>query len=231
MPGTESYYVFPSEPDANTISQDNLQAVNIPIYVGIGLRIVANVETIGGSANVSGLGVIGAEADAKQVRGTLVVQTLGVNGKSVAAALPIQSELNSTTAQNAVVAVGAIKALLYSSDTIASPRVVGFYLPFPGGPTFVSTLVSAISNKVTQWHPQCGTPAVAVSGGAAAGGAAAGGAAAGGAAAGGAAAGGAAAGGTAGGANSNPTKSASPKGAKGKPVAKPSAPSSAPPAQ
>jgi hypothetical protein len=155
VPGTESYTIYTEKPDEQVISDKNLQPINIPIYVGIGLRVTANVQAIGGNANISGIGVIGAEADANLVRGTLVVQTLGVNGKSIAAALPIQSELNTTTAQNAVVAVGSIKALLYSSETITAPRIVGLYLPFPGGQTLVNALVSAISKNETQWHPEC----------------------------------------------------------------------------
>jgi hypothetical protein len=155
IPGSESYSIYTSRPTEDVIKSQNLLEVNIPLYVGVGLRIIANVQAIGGNANISGIGVLAAEADANQVRGTLVVQTLGINGKSVAAALPIQSELNSTTAQNAVVAVGSIKALLYSPDTLTSARVVGLYLPIAGDQTLVNSLVSVISKSELEWHPQC----------------------------------------------------------------------------
>lgn len=118
---------------------------NIPVYVGIGLRVTANVDVIGTSANISGLGVIGAEAETNSVKGSLIVQTLGINGKSIASALPIQSELNRTTAQNAIVAVGSIKALLYDDKTATAPRVVGMYLPFPGGKALVNAIISEMS--------------------------------------------------------------------------------------
>lgn len=129
---------------------------NIPIYVGIGLRVTANVDVIGDTANISGLGVIGAEAEANAIRGSLIVQTLGINGKSIAAALPIQSELNRTTAQNAIVAVGSIKALLYDEKTATTPRVVGMYLPFPGGKPLVNAIISEISkgNSIS-WNRPC----------------------------------------------------------------------------
>lgn len=129
---------------------------HIPIYVGVGLRVTANIDQVTGNANISGLGVIGAEAEANRIRGTLVVQSLGINGKSVAAALPIQSELNRTTAQNAVVAVGAIKALLYEQETVKSPRVVGLYLPFPGGKPLVNAIVSELSRQRIPWYRPCG---------------------------------------------------------------------------
>lgn len=155
VPGSESYSIYTSRPTDDVVKNQNLLEVNIPVYVGVGLRIIANVQAIGGNANISGIGVLAAEADANLVRGTLVVQTLGINGKSVAAALPIQSELNSTTAQNAVVAVGSIKALLYSPDTLTSARVVGLYLPIAGDQTLVNSLVSVISKSELDWHPQC----------------------------------------------------------------------------
>jgi hypothetical protein len=128
---------------------------NIPVYVGVGLRVSSFVFVTGASANISGIGVIGAEAEAERVKGSLVVQTLGVNGKSVAAALPIQSELNRTTAQNAIVAVGSIKALLYAEETVKSPRVVGMYLPFPGGKPLVNALISELSKQPVEWQAPC----------------------------------------------------------------------------
>jgi hypothetical protein len=128
---------------------------NIPVYVGVGLRVSATVYVVGANANISGIGVIGAEAESERLKGSLVVQTLGVNGKSVTAALPIQSELNRTTAQNAIVAVGAIKALLYAEETVKSPRVVGLYLPFPGGKALVNALISELSRERLRWPRPC----------------------------------------------------------------------------
>jgi hypothetical protein len=131
---------------------------NIPVYVGVGLRVSSNVYVTGASANISGIGVIGAEAEAERVKGSLVVQTLGVNGKSIASALPIQSELNRTTAQNAIVSVGSIKALLYAPETITQPRVVGLYLPFPGGRALVNALISELSKERVEWSRRCAVP-------------------------------------------------------------------------
>jgi hypothetical protein len=172
-PGTVSYQVEPlrssslffygSEDDLVTANGKPLdwkdpEIVNIPVYVGLGLRVSANVYVTGATANISGLGVIGAEAEADKLRGSLVVQTLGVNGKSVAAALPIQSELNRTTAQNAIAAVGTLKALLYADETVKSPRVVGMYLPFKGGKPLVNALISALSTARIEWPRQCKDP-------------------------------------------------------------------------
>lgn len=133
------------------------QIFNIPIYVGIGLRATADITTLNSSANVSGIGVIGAEAEANNLKGSLIVQTLGVNGKAVTAALPIQSELNRTTAQNAIVAVASIKTLLHAAETETAPRVVGMYLPFPGGKPLVNAIISELSIAPPIWQRPCMT--------------------------------------------------------------------------
>jgi hypothetical protein len=126
---------------------------NVPVYIGIGLRVSADIRTYESGINISGLGTIGASAELKQLTGSLTVQTLGVNGKSISAALPIQSELNQTTAQNAIVAVGAIKALLYEQGTVLAPRVVGLYLPFAGGKSLVNAIISELAKQPVEWKP------------------------------------------------------------------------------
>ena len=151
--GTEIYTVTREKPEDDVIG--HYSEYNLPVYVGIGLRVTANIDVTGANANISGLGAIGAEAEANHLKGSLTVQTLGVNGQSIASALPIQSELNRTTAQNAIVAVGSIKALLYEEDTIVVPRVVGLYLPFPGGKPLVNAIISEISKDRVVWHRPC----------------------------------------------------------------------------
>lgn len=130
---------------------------NVPIYIGVGVRVSAKVELIKGEANISGLGAIGASVEEGKVRGTLVVQTLGINGQAISAAVPIQSELNKTTIQNAVASIGAIKALLFEDDTGKSPRVVGMYLPIPGGQALVNAIYTELSNSSQRikWYRPC----------------------------------------------------------------------------
>ncbi len=124
---------------------------NIPVYIGIGLRVTANVASYEGNVDIAGLGSIGAAADAKKISGSLVVQTLGINGRGVASALPIQSELNQSTVQAAIVAIGSIKSNLYDSDTALAARVVGLYLPFPADKPLVSAIISEISSDPVKW--------------------------------------------------------------------------------
>lgn len=157
VPGSEIYYATRTKPKnvVNEVGDDFVSEYIVPIYVGIGLRAIANVDVIKADANISGLGIIGAEAETQSLKGSLVVQTLGVNGKSIAAAMPIQSELNRTTAQNAIVAVGTIKALLYAEGTTISPRVVGLYLPFPANVALVNSIISQLSKEEILWKHSC----------------------------------------------------------------------------
>lgn len=152
--GTEEFEIRRKDPKKD--GELDFHEFNIPIYVGVGLRVAANITVTGWNANISGISVIGAEADANRLKGSLIVQTLGINGKSVAAALPIQSELNQTTAQSAIVAVSSIKAQLHTyNETVVSPRVVGLYLPFPGGKPLVNSLISELSQEPLEWKQQC----------------------------------------------------------------------------
>ena len=156
-PGSEIFEVRRAKPDAESGEAEFFFEFNIPVYVGIGIRATADVVTQEAGAVISGLGVLGGEAEANRVSGSLIVQTLGVNGESISAALPIQSELNKTTAQNAITAVAAIKALLYADDTGKSPRVVGLYLPFPGGKPLVNAIISELSKERVEWSRPCET--------------------------------------------------------------------------
>ena len=99
----------------------------VPTYVGIGLRLTANLIVNSGSVDLGNLIAIGAAAQAKQVSGTLVIQTLGISGESVASALPIPSEISAASIQNALVAIGTIKSKIYDPNTSLSPRVIGIY--------------------------------------------------------------------------------------------------------
>jgi hypothetical protein len=103
---------------------------HVPAYVGIGLRLSANLIVNQGNVDLGNLIAIGAAAQAKQVSGTLVIQTLGISGESVDAALPIPSEISTASIQNALVAIGTMKSKIYDDKTSLSPRLVGIYNVF-----------------------------------------------------------------------------------------------------
>lgn len=158
IPDTEQYDVKsfkgqPSKYEIKKLQDEGYIEYSIPVYVGIGLRITAEGASNLEDANISGIGVVGAEAQSNKLSGSLTVQTLGVNSQAVASALPVQSELSRTTAENAFVAIGSIKSMLHLRETIKYPRVVGLYLPFPGGKALVNALISELSRTPVSWCP------------------------------------------------------------------------------
>ena len=131
--------------------------VVIPVYVGVGLRLTATVQILKGNVNLASLGAIAASVEAQKAAGSLVVQTLGINGKQVAASLPLPAELNSTTIQNAIQSLGSIKAVMYDAEnTRVTPRVTGIYSPLQfNSPRLINAIVSQLAKARIPWSPAC----------------------------------------------------------------------------
>jgi hypothetical protein len=125
----------------------NTPDIILPVYVGVGLRLTANVRIVEGSVDLANLLAIGAAVKSKRASGTLVIQTLGLTGEGVSTAIPIPSELNETTIQNALIAMGAVKAKTYHEKTLVTPRVVGVYNSVGGGQETVNGLVSTLLER------------------------------------------------------------------------------------
>ena len=142
----------------STAASDQGEIV-IPVYVGVGLRLTADVTVHKGSVNLSSLGALSAAAEAKQITGSLVVQTMGVTGPKIQSALPLPSELNATTIQNAIVSVGAIKALMGEQGTLLRPRVLGIYNPMKqSNQQTINLIVSQlVGPPPIIWRPGCPT--------------------------------------------------------------------------
>jgi hypothetical protein len=101
----------------------------VPMYTGIGLRIRAEFKALDTGLDISGLPALAVAASAKGVSGRLTIQTLGITGPEVTGLLPLVSDISVTSIQNAVQAVGAIKAKIYEESTTVYPKIVGFESP------------------------------------------------------------------------------------------------------
>ncbi len=159
---TTRYQVsYAPRPDSSQIidmvsyNEEKGELVIVPVYLGVGLRLIASVTVQRGKANLSSLGALAAEAEAGKLTGTLVVQTLGITGSNVASSLPLPSEINQTTIQNAILSLGSIKAVLYDENTIKNPRVVGMYNPIGGGQQIVNGIISVLAEKPLTWYRPC----------------------------------------------------------------------------
>jgi len=119
----------------------------LPLYVGVGLRITADVTVNSDSLSLDLFG-LGVAASANKANGTLVVQTLGVSGENISPLLPLPSKLNETTIENAIVSLGTIKAKIYEPATILAPKVLGFYNNIGGiGLELTTNVISSILTK------------------------------------------------------------------------------------
>jgi hypothetical protein len=129
----------------------------IPVYVGVGLRLTADLQVLRGTINLSSLGALAAGVEAGLASGSLVVQTLGVTGKQVSTSLPLPSELNQTTVQNAILSLGSIKAIINDDqNTVVTPRVTGIYLPIrEGTEELVNRIVSELAREAIPWGRPC----------------------------------------------------------------------------
>lgn len=140
--------------------KDGFRLVTVPVYVGVGLRLSADVLALEGGITLAGLGAIGAEAEAKRISGTLTVQALRVNGKAIATSLPLPSKLDQTTIENAILAVGNMRATLYASSIGADgiwiqPRIVGLYSPIGSDPLLINAIYSELARVRPRWKVPC----------------------------------------------------------------------------
>jgi len=121
--------------------------VIVPTYLGVGLRLTANVTVNEGSVDLGNLFALGVAAQSKKISGTLVVQTLGISGENISTIIPMPSELNPSTIQNAIMSLGAIKAKIYQENTIITPRIVGVYNNLGGGRETINGFISSLLEK------------------------------------------------------------------------------------
>jgi hypothetical protein len=129
---------------------DKFPDLVVPAYIGVGLRLTANITVTKGEVNLGNFLLIGAAASENRLSGTLVVQTLGISGKGISALLPMPSDINSSSVQNAIVALGSIKAKLYDEGTMIKPRVVGFYNTLgSSSKTSINVITAILSHPLT----------------------------------------------------------------------------------
>jgi hypothetical protein len=144
-----------SDTDTTKIRRFGLSAVDsahtaqsrliyVPVYLGIGLRLTATVTVFSGKIDLGNLIAIGAAVQHNQASGTMVVQTMGINGASVSEVLPMPSDINTSTVQSLLQTLGEIKSKVFD-DSTTKPfiQVLGFYNPLGGGQTTTNRIISA----------------------------------------------------------------------------------------
>lgn len=92
--------------------------------VGVGLRLITLLTTSEGGINIGDLSSIGLAAKMGKVKGTLIIEVVGIKSKEVTTLLPLPSEINQTTIQNAMQALATIKSKIYDGETRLYPQVM-----------------------------------------------------------------------------------------------------------
>lgn len=92
--------------------------------VGVGLRLITLLTTSEAGINIGDLSSIGLAAKTGKVKGTLMIEIVGIKSKEVTTLLPLPSEINQTTIQNAMQALATIKSKIYDTETELYPQVM-----------------------------------------------------------------------------------------------------------
>ncbi len=93
--------------------------------VGVGLRIRAAVVTTKSGLNFSSLVGLGMEASRGNLSGSIAVDVYGIDSPDVTNLIPLSTEIDQTSIQNALQGLAAIKAKLWQQDTRLYPHVLG----------------------------------------------------------------------------------------------------------
>jgi len=108
-----------------TLAQENSNGSFIGFNrVGVGLRLVSLLTATESGINIGDLSSIGMAARAGTIKGTLMIEVVGINSKEVTTLLPLPSEINQTTIQNAMQALATIKSKIYDEETKLYPQVM-----------------------------------------------------------------------------------------------------------
>jgi len=92
--------------------------------VGVGLRLISLITTAEAGINISDLYSIGLAAKEGKLSGTLIIEVIGIKSKEVTSLIPLPSEINQTTIQNAMQALATIKSKIYDEETSLYPQVM-----------------------------------------------------------------------------------------------------------
>ncbi|MDN3204419.1 hypothetical protein [Algoriphagus sediminis] len=92
--------------------------------VGVGLRLITLLTTNESGINIGDLSSIGLAAKQGSVKGTMMIEVVGIKSREVTTLLPLPSEINQTTIQNAMQALATIKSKIYDEDTELFPQVM-----------------------------------------------------------------------------------------------------------
>lgn len=148
------------ETNTDSPGDEDWSLVSIPVYVGLAFRLTADFRALKSNVGIASFSGLGASAEAEQITGSLTLQSIGINGLPVIAAMGVPNKLDATTIQNSILAMGAGRAMIYTDDDEnrvgGEARVIGLYSPIGTDPRLINAIYSELSREEDiTWHPSC----------------------------------------------------------------------------
>lgn len=128
--------VVSSKGSSYKVTMDYMKSATLPVKdsvthdiiglrrVGVGLRLISLITTFEAGINIGDLSSIGIATKAGKMSGTLMVEVIGIKSKDVTTLIPLPSEINQTTIQNAMQALATIKSKIYDDQTKLYPQIM-----------------------------------------------------------------------------------------------------------
>jgi uncharacterized protein YbcV (DUF1398 family) len=114
--------------DTLSFGNNNSTLENLSIFsyarVGVGLRVVASIQTKKKGINLGDLFAIGFAASKDEVSGSLSVNIIGIESQEITSLLPMPSEISSSSIQNAMQALATIKSKIYDGEVEIRPQII-----------------------------------------------------------------------------------------------------------
>ncbi len=97
--------------------------------VGVGLRLVADLNTSKADLNLGSLFLIGVNAKQGYLKGSLYVNVIGMDSSDITNLIPLSSVIDETAIQSALQSLAAVKSKLHESSTLLTPHIVAVSIP------------------------------------------------------------------------------------------------------
>ena len=92
--------------------------------IGVGLRLVAHIKAHKSNINFADLFALGLAAESDHISGTLSIEVIGIKSREITSSIPLPSEINRTSIQQAMQALSTIKSRIYDRSTEIHPQVI-----------------------------------------------------------------------------------------------------------
>ena len=113
---TQTQTILINDPSANA---------NYYALVGISVRMVARITSKSSGVNLANLYSLSLAADKKKIAGSLEVRVNGISSQQINA-LPVTTDLSSSSIANALQAVATVKSHIYDAETKITPQFLAF---------------------------------------------------------------------------------------------------------